>query len=308
MCFAVGVQAICLKERGLAGVELVVFDDHAGLKKAIREVLPEAAWQRSYVHFLRNAWHSPCPARRTTTASKELRWPVRPQRRARSAAGLELPGPRHGKVSTQSLPIGSGGNSEGTLTVHRLPAQAGLPRPHHQHRKSTNRLERLSEEIHRSTRVVRLFPNAESCPPWERGLPGRIEKSRHGCKRREGSPSPQRGCLTHDKLFARLDGHHRGTAHALLACLLPGSGGAHFRTASGLPARCPGRLCDGELIYHDAANGFQATNKGGRPFACVFTGLGAGGNWVAPEVAPTHPGRAETTDRFSAASVGGNQP
>ena len=68
MCFAVGVQAICLKERGLAGVELVVSDDHAGLKKAMCEVLPEAAWQRSYVHFLRNAWHSPCPARPTTTA------------------------------------------------------------------------------------------------------------------------------------------------------------------------------------------------------------------------------------------------
>ena len=26
-----------------------------GLKAAIREVLPEAVWQRCYVHFLRNA-------------------------------------------------------------------------------------------------------------------------------------------------------------------------------------------------------------------------------------------------------------
>jgi transposase-like protein len=44
-----------LKARGLAGVEFVVSDDHPGLKQAIREVLPEAAWQRCYVHFLRNA-------------------------------------------------------------------------------------------------------------------------------------------------------------------------------------------------------------------------------------------------------------
>jgi transposase-like protein len=44
-----------LKERGLAGVEFVVSDDHAGLKKAISEVLSEAVWQRCYVHFLRNA-------------------------------------------------------------------------------------------------------------------------------------------------------------------------------------------------------------------------------------------------------------
>ena len=44
-----------LRERGLAGVEFVVADDHAGLEAAIREVLPEAAYQRCYVHFLRNA-------------------------------------------------------------------------------------------------------------------------------------------------------------------------------------------------------------------------------------------------------------
>ena len=30
-------------------------DDHPGLKRAIMEVLPEAYWQRCYVHFLRNA-------------------------------------------------------------------------------------------------------------------------------------------------------------------------------------------------------------------------------------------------------------
>ena len=44
-----------LKARGLGGVEFVVSDDHSGLVQAIREVLPEAAWQRCYVHFLRNA-------------------------------------------------------------------------------------------------------------------------------------------------------------------------------------------------------------------------------------------------------------
>ncbi|CDX27270.1 transposase (fragment) [Mesorhizobium plurifarium] len=44
-----------LKLRGLAGVEFVVSDDHPGLRAAIQEVLPEAVWQRCYVHFLRNA-------------------------------------------------------------------------------------------------------------------------------------------------------------------------------------------------------------------------------------------------------------
>jgi transposase-like protein len=40
-----------LKERGLCGVEFVVSDDHAGLKKAITEVLTEVVWQRCDVHY-----------------------------------------------------------------------------------------------------------------------------------------------------------------------------------------------------------------------------------------------------------------
>ncbi len=44
-----------LKRRHLERMELVVSDDHAGLVAAIGEVIPEAAWQRCYVHFLRNA-------------------------------------------------------------------------------------------------------------------------------------------------------------------------------------------------------------------------------------------------------------
>ena len=44
-----------LRSRGLHGVEYVVSDDHAGLRKAVIEMLPEVAWQRCYVHFLRNS-------------------------------------------------------------------------------------------------------------------------------------------------------------------------------------------------------------------------------------------------------------
>lgn len=40
---------------GLHGVEYIVADDHAGLRQAVREVIPEAYFQRCCVHFLRNA-------------------------------------------------------------------------------------------------------------------------------------------------------------------------------------------------------------------------------------------------------------
>jgi transposase-like protein len=48
--FLVGLRA-----RGLEGVELVVSDDHAGLVATSDEVIPEAAWPRCYLHFVRNA-------------------------------------------------------------------------------------------------------------------------------------------------------------------------------------------------------------------------------------------------------------
>ena len=62
-----------LKGRGLVGVEFVVSDDHPGLKAAIREVLPEAAWQRCYVHFLRNALDY-VPRKVDDDCLQELRW------------------------------------------------------------------------------------------------------------------------------------------------------------------------------------------------------------------------------------------
>ncbi|SIT54705.1 transposase (fragment) [Mesorhizobium prunaredense] len=64
-----------LKARGLKGVELVVSDDHAGLVAAIGEVIPEAAWQRCYVHFL--------PRKHGDDCLQELRWLYGPARSRR---------------------------------------------------------------------------------------------------------------------------------------------------------------------------------------------------------------------------------
>jgi transposase-like protein len=40
---------------GKSRLTAALADDHAGLRAALREALPEAAYQRCYVHFLRNA-------------------------------------------------------------------------------------------------------------------------------------------------------------------------------------------------------------------------------------------------------------
>src|ERR1700730_15246429 len=64
---------LAMKQRGLRGVELVVSDDHASLKQAIAEILPEAAWQRCHVHFLRNALDY-LPRKANDDCLVELRW------------------------------------------------------------------------------------------------------------------------------------------------------------------------------------------------------------------------------------------
>ena len=151
-----------LRERGLSGVELVVADDHAGLRAAIREVLPEAAYQRCYVHFLRNALDH-LPRKADDDGLQELRWlydrrSVEEARRDLAAWIAKWEGRYPRLVAWAEETI------EETLTFYRLPRQ------HHKHLKSTNMLERLNEEIRRRTYVVRIFPNAASCCRLVRAL------------------------------------------------------------------------------------------------------------------------------------------
>src|SRR3546814_19173887 len=62
-----------LRDRGLHGTEFVVADDHAGLRAATREVQTGAAYQRCYVHFLRNALDR-FPRQADADCLQELRW------------------------------------------------------------------------------------------------------------------------------------------------------------------------------------------------------------------------------------------
>ena len=153
---------IALKSRGLAGVEFVVSDDHPGLKQAIREVLPEAAWQRCYVHFLRNALDY-VPRRVDDDCLQELRWfyDRRELAEVRRDIGQWL---AKWQAKYPKLCLWVEDNIEETLTYYRLPL------PHHKHMKSTNMLERLNQELKRRTHVVRIFPNAASCLRLVRAL------------------------------------------------------------------------------------------------------------------------------------------
>ena len=158
-----------LKERGLHGVELVVADDHAGLRAALREALSEAAYQRCYVHFLRNALDY-VPRKVDDDCLQELRWLY--DRRDLGEARRDLAAwlaRWQGKYPKLTSWVEE--NIEETLTFYRLPRQ------HHKHMKSTNMLERLNEEIKRRTHVVRIFPNTDSCLRLVRALAVEIHEN-----------------------------------------------------------------------------------------------------------------------------------
>jgi putative transposase len=158
-----------IRERGLRGVEFVASDDHPGLKRAIAEVVPEAAWQRCYVHFLRNALDH-LPRKADDDCLTELRWMYdrRNLQEARQdlAAWLKKWGQRYPKLCQWVED-----NIEETFAFYRL------PQSHHKHLKSTNMLERLNEELKRRTLVVRIFPNAESCLRLVRALAVEIHEN-----------------------------------------------------------------------------------------------------------------------------------
>ncbi len=145
-----------LKRRGLSGVELVVSDDHGGLKAAVSRHFQGASHQRCQVHYARNLLGMVSYASR-----KEL--------------GADLRAIFAAPAREQALQIASSvarkrrkkGNEKVAEHVEEHLEECltclSFPESHRRRIRTTNGLERLNQEIKRRTRVVRIFPNREAC-------------------------------------------------------------------------------------------------------------------------------------------------
>jgi transposase-like protein len=142
-----------LVERGLTGVQLVVSDAHAGLKKAIGQVLG-CPWQRCSVHFLREALGYARREQQPMLAAL-----IRPIFNAddREQAS-ELLGEALERLRTP-LPKIADLLEE---AEDDLLAFYAFPPDHRAKLRSTNPLERFNREIGRRTDVVGIFPNDRS--------------------------------------------------------------------------------------------------------------------------------------------------
>jgi putative transposase len=144
-----------LKARGLTGVRFIVSDSHEGLKRSIAEVFPEAIWQRCFVHFLRNVLDY-LPRKNDEGCLKELR-AVYENKTLQEALRSKEAWLEKWRKKYLKLCDWVEGQIDETFSHYNLPEE------HRKLLRSTNFIERINEEIKRRTRIVRIFPNAESC-------------------------------------------------------------------------------------------------------------------------------------------------
>jgi putative transposase len=140
-----------LRERGLTGVQLVISDAHAGLKKAIARCFQGCSWQRCRVHFARNLLVKVPKASQDMVAAA-----LRSVFVQQEATAVEQQWDQVISMLTEKFPAAAALMAQAKEDVL---AFRSSPTEHWRKIWSTNPLERLNKEIKRRTRVVGIFPN-----------------------------------------------------------------------------------------------------------------------------------------------------
>jgi transposase-like protein len=145
-----------LVKRGLQGVQLIVSDDHAGLKAARIAVFGGILWQRCQFHLQQNAsQHVPRQSIKPEVAA-DLRMIFNAPNRSTADAYLAQVVQKYSNSASKLAEWIEKNVPEG-LSVFAFPAS------HQRKLRTTNGLERLNRELHRRTGVVGIFPNEASC-------------------------------------------------------------------------------------------------------------------------------------------------
>jgi transposase-like protein len=146
-----------LKDRGLAGVQLIISDACLGLVEAAAELFPDAQWQRCVVHFYRNVF-SHVPKGKVAEVARMLKVKAIHAQEDRRSAESKI-GEIIGKLKAMRLTKAAElveAKAHETLTYFAFPSN------HWRQIKTNNPLERIIREIRRRTRVVGAFPDGHS--------------------------------------------------------------------------------------------------------------------------------------------------
>lgn len=144
-----------LKARGLSGVQYVVSDDHKGLVKALKRFFQGASWQRCQVHFMRNFI--------SKLSRKDIRDYVLKLKDVFAAPDLKQARDRKKDLLKELEHLKPKVADWLDMEIESCFNVYNLPTEHHRRMRSTNMIERYNQELLRRSRVVRIFPNIESC-------------------------------------------------------------------------------------------------------------------------------------------------
>jgi putative transposase len=141
-----------LVKRGLCGVQLIISDDHAGLKVARQTVFGGIPWQRCQFHLQQNAQaYVPHQEMRASVAA-DIRTIFNAPDRVTAESYLTRTIQKYAKSAPKLAAWLESDLPEG-FTVF------GFPKAQQRRLRTVNGLERVHREIERRTRVISIFPN-----------------------------------------------------------------------------------------------------------------------------------------------------
>lgn len=144
-----------LKARGLSGVELVISDKHKGLVLAIEKCFTKAQWQRCVFHFKQN-FLSNVAKKHKASFNDRLNLIFSQINKAESLIEAKNQISYFENHGYPKLAEFIEENIEEALTYKNFPGN------HWRRLRTTNKLERLNQEIKRRSKPIRIFSNIES--------------------------------------------------------------------------------------------------------------------------------------------------
>lgn len=145
-----------LVTRGMRGVQLIISDDHSGLKAARQAVMGGIPWQRCQFHLQQNAQAYVTRKSMQEEVAQDIRTIFNAPDRERADAYLKNTIEKYTQNAPKLADWLESDLSEG-LTVF------SFPEAHRKRIRTNNGIERLNREILRRTKVVSIFPNEASC-------------------------------------------------------------------------------------------------------------------------------------------------
>lgn len=145
-----------LIKRGLKGIKLIVSDQHAGLKAALKATLPATPWQRCQFHLQQNAQAYVTRLDQRIPVGRVIRSIFNAPDRTEAERLLKAAVQRWHSDSPKLAEWAENNLADGFSVF-------SLPEAHRVRMRTTNCLERINRELKRRTRVASIFPNAASC-------------------------------------------------------------------------------------------------------------------------------------------------